>query len=506
MGLDGVESLAMSPDGAHVYAAGSQADALAAFSRNPSTGALTFIEVHVDGIDGVDGLDRVRAVTVSPDGAHVYAAGYEDNAVVMFSRDAATGMLTFGQVLLNGMGGITSLHGAHGVTVSPDGKNVYVAGNRADSVTVFSRNATTGMLELVEAQVLGVGGITSLDGAETIAVSPDGAHVYVAAEDDNTVTVFSRDAETGALTLVEVKQQGVGGITGLSKVQGVTVSPDGANVYTAAGESNAVVVFNRDAATGMLTFVEKQKDGQGGVTGLSGAEWVTVSPNGAFVYAVADLDKALTVFSRDAATGKLTFVEKHKDGVGGVDGIQDAESVVVSPEGAHLYVAGDTDDAIGAFGNLCGNGTLGAGEQCDDGNLVDGDCCSSVCSFEVAGGSCGDDGNICTDDQCDGAGACLHINNSDPCDDGAFCTVGDTCQGGVCQGAARDCSAAGDQCIDNHDIARRYHQSGGGGSGRDGDVEIFIVTFSVHLRNHKTAYSRNRGDRRTGKSTEQHTG
>jgi hypothetical protein len=33
------------------------------------------------------------------------------------------------------------------------------------------------------------------------------------------------------------------------------------------------------------------------------------------------------------------------------------------------------------------------------------------------------------------------------CDDGRFCTVGDTCQGGFCQqGSPRDCSAAGNQC------------------------------------------------------------
>ena len=34
--------------------------------------------------------------------------------------------------------------------------------------------------------------------------------------------------------------------------------------------------------------------------------------------------------------------------------------------------------------NPCGNGVLGAGEECDDGNLVDGDGCSSTCKFEDA--------------------------------------------------------------------------------------------------------------------------
>ncbi len=54
----------------------------------------------------------------------------------------------------------------------------------------------------------------------------------------------------------------------------------------------------------------------------------------------------------------------------------------------------------------CGDGTLQAGEACDDGNAEDGDCCSSTCQHEALGSSC-DDGVVCTAlDTCDGAGAC----------------------------------------------------------------------------------------------------
>jgi cysteine-rich repeat protein len=56
---------------------------------------------------------------------------------------------------------------------------------------------------------------------------------------------------------------------------------------------------------------------------------------------------------------------------------------------------------------LCGNGTIDSGEQCDDGNVTDGDCCSSTCTFESAGTPC-PDAEDCTYDVCDGAGACSH--------------------------------------------------------------------------------------------------
>lgn len=63
---------------------------------------------------------------------------------------------------------------------------------------------------------------------------------------------------------------------------------------------------------------------------------------------------------------------------------------------------------------VCGNGNLVTGEACDDGNLTNGDCCDDSCQFESAGGAC-DDGDASTsDDQCDGAGACLGTPPASP--------------------------------------------------------------------------------------------
>ncbi len=57
---------------------------------------------------------------------------------------------------------------------------------------------------------------------------------------------------------------------------------------------------------------------------------------------------------------------------------------------------------------VCGNGVVesSGSEECDDGNTVDGDCCSSTCTFEAAAVSCDDGDAGTTGDQCDGAGVC----------------------------------------------------------------------------------------------------
>ena len=46
-----------------------------------------------------------------------------------------------------------------------------------------------------------------------------------------------------------------------------------------------------------------------------------------------------------------------------------------------------------------------------------------------------DDSNACTDDSCDTAKGCLHVNNTAVCDDGNACLAPDACSGGVCTGS-----------------------------------------------------------------------
>jgi len=95
----------------------------------------------------------------------------------------------------------------------------------------------------------------------------------------------------------------------------------------------------------------------------------------------------------------------------------------------------------------CGDNVLDPDEDCDDGGLTSGDCCSGSCQFETIGSPCTDDGNVCTDEECDGAGACLHPDNTANCDDLSFCNGVDTCAGGTCGHAGDPCTSFG-ECAD----------------------------------------------------------
>ena len=355
-GVDGLNRawrVSLSPDGKHAHVAAETDDAESLFSRNATTGALTFVDFQKDGVGGVDGLDAAVTVTLSPDGVHVYVGGGIDDSVAVFSRNTTTGSLTFVEVQKDGAGGVDGLDALRDVIVSPDGKHVYATGQADDAVAVFSRNATTGALTFVEVHKDGVGGVDGLDAASDLAVSPDGKHVYATGNTDDAVAVFSRNATTGALTFVEVLRDGVGGVDGLDRVEGLVISADGSHLYLAGNGESAVAVFSRNATTGALTFVEVLKQGGGGVDGLLGVADVELNPSGTHAYAASrggeGPPSAVAVFSRNATTGALTFLEVKTDGVGGVDGLGGATGARVSPDGKHLYVAGRDEDSVAVF-------------------------------------------------------------------------------------------------------------------------------------------------------------
>ena len=83
--------------------------------------------------------------------------------------------------------------------------------------------------------------------------------------------------------------------------------------------------------------------------------------------------------------------------------------------------------AYGVEACICGNEIVETGEQCDDGNTINGDGCSSACTIEVP--PCCGDGRLDPGEQCDDG----NLNSGDGCsatcefeqpDDGEGCTPG----------------------------------------------------------------------------------
>jgi 6-phosphogluconolactonase (cycloisomerase 2 family) len=269
--------------------------------------------------------------------------------VTLFAAPAARGFVAMPlvQTAHDGIGGVDGMHVPFGVALSPDGANVYVASNIDDAVAVFSRDPGTGLVTFVEARFNGSGGITGMEFPVSVVVSPDGAHVYVGCRYDfgngyHAMVVFSRDPGTGALSFVSADTASSGAVD-------LAMSADGAQLYALSRDE--LVVYARDAGSGALTAVDVEQDGVDGVQGFHQGVGLVLSPDGANLYVVTrtnSLDGSLLVFDRDPGTGALTFVEVLQHGDRHVEGLRGLRAVAISPEGAHVYVAGG-QSRIGIF-------------------------------------------------------------------------------------------------------------------------------------------------------------
>ena len=305
--------LEISADGQFVYVAAESDDALNVFARNAISGNLSFVQFQHEGdadpsAEGgtVRGLDGALALALSPDGAHLHVVGGSGDSLAVYGRNAGTGRLHFVEAERNGIDDasdagatVVSLDDPSDVVVSPDGVQVYVSVRASGAVTRFDRTAGTGRVSFVGAAVDGAAGVDGIAGAASLALSPDGAHLYVAGAGDNAVALFDR-AGDGALTWRKLLRKGDANLPGLGGARAVRVAPDGKQVFAVGFSDDSFVVFAR-GANGDLVPKQTILDGQGAVVNLAGPVALALSADDQFVYVAADTDNALLAFRRLAS-------------------------------------------------------------------------------------------------------------------------------------------------------------------------------------------------------------
>lgn len=336
-GLNGASAVAISGDGRHVYACGFNGNSLAIFQRDATSGALSFLQA-LSNAGGIQHLIQPSSVAVSEDGTEVYVTSYGDSALLVFRRNGATGLLDFSQALVDGEAGVETLGLPFDVVNAGD--YVYTASIADQAISVFRREGN-GVLSLANSYREGVDGIEGLAGVTALAISPDGGHLYAAALESHALTVFTRNADS--LTYVQTLRDGVDGVTGLTGAIYVAPGPNNRYVYVAGNAANALAVFERGANG--LSFIQSLT----ALPGLSGISAVAVSPDGNTLYTAATTLNALGVFTRNATSGGFDATALVSDGDNGVNGLAGAQEVVVSTDGGHIYVAGNTDNALAAF-------------------------------------------------------------------------------------------------------------------------------------------------------------
>jgi uncharacterized repeat protein (TIGR01451 family) len=333
-----------------------------------------------DGIAEYDGLAGASAI--AGDEQHLYVAGAGDNAIGVYRRhhdpgQSDHGSVAFASVVRGGQDGVTGLAAVSDLLLGVGGDHLYAISPTENSIATFRRARDTGRLTFLAIAQNGVLGVSGLSGPQALAQSPDGRHVYVAGGFSNAVATFSRDADPtspgyGRLSFRGIVQNGVSGVDGIESPVALQVSPDGRHVYVLGAGQNTIAVFMRNpnpgsSGFGDLSFVARHANNQAGFSGLAGVRSLLVSDNGAHVYVLGATAGTLVRLARNIDSGLLAPAQVLADGSGGFSGLAGARRLRFSPAREHIYVAAATADAVLRF-DLDGDGVAAFGAAIRNGD------------------------------------------------------------------------------------------------------------------------------------------
>jgi hypothetical protein len=264
-----------------------------------------------------------------------------------------------------------ALESVSGLVASRDGRHLYGAVRDSGAVAAFRRDGRTGALRQLAGRRGCVGGAPpdgcaaarNLAGARSLTLSPDGRSVYVATAGG--LAVLARDRRSGALRqlagrdgcVTDAGREGCAAGRAVASALWVTAAREGRSLYL-LGRSDAVAVFRRDPRSGAV----RQRAGVRGCVresrpgvpllgcaagrGLGATRAAAITRSGRTLY-VGGLDGAVTTFRRDPRSGAIVQLPGRRgcvasSGLAGcapVRGLHGPHSLTLGPGERDLYVS-----------------------------------------------------------------------------------------------------------------------------------------------------------------------
>jgi YVTN family beta-propeller protein len=267
-------SIAITPDGKHLYVTGSQP--LPVSNHGQTVSVVSVIDTATDKVSS-----RIRApgapgavvgVAINPDGKHAYLSYMGIASGTPSSINVSVITTATGKV---------SSHFADGTApgvFTPDGKHAYATNGGFDG-TVLVIDTATG--EVASRITVGAGA------AWAGAITPDGKHLYVASRDRSDIgTVSVIDTATGKVS----SRTHVG-----NNPSSMAITPDGKRAYVTSFVGFDGTVYVIDTATGVVS---------GLIPVGSLPDVVAITPDGTHAYVTSRFGGSISVI--DTATGVVS--------------------------------------------------------------------------------------------------------------------------------------------------------------------------------------------------------
>lgn len=272
---------------------------------------------------------------VSKNGTAVFVSAYVKTHFETVAYSGATGARLWAKAYQG-----REFSDPRAITVSPDGATVYVSGTvsggkAADAVVTVAYNARTGR-QLWASRFLPKYGA----GVSALAVSPNGASLYVAGDGRSSrspsqFAVIAYAAATG-----KQRWQRYYPSAQIGSAASVAVSPDGQTIYaTGSAGSSAVTVAYR--AAGSLKWAARYTSPYGGFA--AGAH-IVAAPGGGAVY-VGGRESApskhvdMVTLAYRTATGRRMWRDQTLGGVPDIAVTPDGQKVIVDGSRNYTHIA-----------------------------------------------------------------------------------------------------------------------------------------------------------------------
>lgn len=289
--------------------------------------------ITISPLDNVAAASGVQIMSISADGRFFYVTNQNVNTISVYSRDTSTGVITAASPATVATG-----VAPWGIIISPDGTSVYIANNTDNTISMYSRSTATGVLT-----PLGTPTIACGSAPREIIVSPDGMSVYVVNWSGNTISQYSRNTSTGALTAL-----GTPTVATDANPTSITISSNGASVYVANYGSTTVSQYSRNTSTGALTPLAPAS-----ISCYANPRGIAISPDGQNVYVANTNGGIVSIFDRNITTGLLTAPS-----IPTVPAGASAQGITVSHDGNFVYVVNASDNTISTFTRNMSTGAL----------------------------------------------------------------------------------------------------------------------------------------------------
>ena len=246
-GINDPIDLAFSPEGEQLYVVSSfNIRGIAQYSYNPQNGSL-----ELDNFYEIDDIgEHFDNICISNNGKYVFIWNTNSNDITMLGRNKSSGELTYlSTTSLNSIGEVYFLGLKH-IALSQDNKNLYAAYEDSDVLVNFSIDSINHKLDVIQIFDNETSVIEGLQRIQEIGVRNDGTFVYTSSYDNNSLGLFYRDQSNGMLTFLKDYTEPENDFNGLDRINGICIPNDDRNLYLISSVEEAVASYSIDLYLG----------------------------------------------------------------------------------------------------------------------------------------------------------------------------------------------------------------------------------------------------------------